>query len=139
MKIEPFLVASTVIGILAQRLVRGVCPDCKKAYTLTLDHIYYDIVRQNLPDTPPDKLVFYKGEGCRRCNGKGHAKRLAIHEVLLVNQDLRALISKNVPSGEIKELAVKNGMRTLFQDGLLKALDGKTSLEEIVRAAYVSE
>lgn len=139
MKIEPFLVASTVIGILAQRLVRGVCPDCKKTYNLTPDHIYYDIVRQNLPDTPPDKLIFYKGEGCRRCNGKGYAKRLAIHEVLLVNQDLRSLISKNVPSGEIKELAIKNGMRTLFQDGLLKALDGRTTLEEIVRIAYVSE
>lgn len=139
MKIEPFLVASTVIGILAQRLVRGVCPDCKKAYTLTSDHIYYDIIRQNLPDTPLDQLVFYKGEGCRRCNGKGYSKRLAIHEVLLVNQEMRGLISKNVPAGEIKEMAIKNGMKTLFQDGLLKALDGKTTLEEIVRTAYVSE
>ena len=139
MKIEPFLVASTVIGILAQRLVRGICPDCKKSYILTPDHIYYDIVRQNLPDTPPEKLVFYKGEGCRRCNGKGYAKRLAIHEVLLVNQELRSLISKNVPAGELKEIAIKNGMRTLFQDGLLKALDGKTTLEEIVRVAYVNE
>lgn len=139
MKIEPFLVASTVIGILAQRLVRGVCPDCKKAYTMAEDHIYYDIVRKSLPDTPPEKLVFYKGEGCRRCSGKGYSKRLAIHEVLLVNQELRALISKNVPAGEIKEIAIKNGMRTLFQDGLIKALEGKTTLEEIVRAAYVSE
>jgi len=84
-------------------------------------------------------LVFYKGEGCRRCSGKGYSKRLAIHEVLLVNQELRVLISQNVPAGEIKELAVKNGMRTLFQDGLLKALEGKTTLEEIVRAAYVNE
>ncbi len=139
MKIEPFLVASTVIGILAQRLVRGICPDCKKTYTLAPDHIYYGIIRQNLPDCPPEKLIFYKGEGCRRCNGKGYSKRLAIHEVLLVNQELRSLISKNVPSGEIKEMAVKNGMRTLFQDGLLKALEGKTTLEEIVRIAYVSE
>ena len=139
MKIEPFLVASTVIGILAQRLVRGVCPDCKKTYTLTSDHIYYDIVRQNLPDTPLDQLVFYKGEGCRRCNGKGYSKRLAIHEVLLVNQEMRGLISKNVPASEIKEMAIKNGMKTLFQDGLLKALEGKTTLEEIVRTACVSE
>ncbi|NLY75408.1 MAG: type II secretion system ATPase GspE [Firmicutes bacterium] len=139
MKIEPFLVASTVIGILAQRLVRGVCPDCKKAYTLTPDDIYYDIVTQNLPDCPPEKLVFYKGAGCRRCNGKGYSKRLAIHEVLLVNQEMRSLISKNVPAGEIKEMAIKNGMRTLFQDGLIKALEGKTTLEEIVRVAYVNE
>lgn len=139
MKIEPFLVASTVIGILAQRLVRGICPDCKKAYTLAPDHIYYEIARQNLPDCPPEKLVFYKGEGCRRCNGKGYSKRLAIHEVLLVNQELRSLISKNVPSSDLKEMAVKHGMRTLFQDGLLKALEGKTTLEEIVRIAYVSE
>lgn len=139
MKIEPFLVASTVVGILAQRLVRGVCPDCKKAYPLAPDNIYYDIVRQNLPDCPPEKLIFYKGEGCQRCSGKGYSKRLAIHEVLLVNQELRGLISKNVPSGEVKEMAIKTGMRTLFQDGLLKALEGKTTLEEIVRAAYVNE
>ena len=139
MKIEPFLVASTVVGILAQRLVRGICPDCKKAYTLTSDDIYYDIVTQNLPDCPPEKLVFYKGAGCRRCNGKGYSKRLAIHEVLLVNQEMRSLISKNVPAGEIKEMAIKNGMRTLFQDGLIKALEGKTTLEEIVRVAYVNE
>lgn len=139
MKIEPFLVASTVIGILAQRLVRGVCPDCKKAYPLASDSVYYDIVRQSLPECPPEKLIFYKGDGCRRCNGKGYAKRLAIHEVLLVNQDLRSLISKNVPAGDIKEMAVNNGMRTLLQDGILKALEGKTTLDEIVRVAYVSE
>jgi type IV pilus assembly protein PilB len=139
MEIEPFLVASTVIGILAQRLIRAVCQSCKEPYLMTEDHIYYQAVRENMPDVPPEKLLFFKGKGCRQCNNTGHAKRLAIHEVLIIDQDLRVLISKNVPSNDLKMAAVANGMKTLFQDGLAKALNGKTSIEEIVKAAYTKE
>ena len=139
MEIEPFLVASTVIGILAQRLIRAVCQNCKEEYLMTEDHIYYQAIRENMPDVPPEKLIFFKGKGCRQCNNSGHAKRLAIHEVLIIDQDLRVLISKNVPSNDLKMAAVANGMKTLFQDGLAKALNGKTSIEEIVRAAYTKE
>jgi len=139
MDIEPFLVASTVIGVVAQRLVRAICPNCKESYLVTPDDTYYQVVKETLPDYPEDKLVFYKGKGCRQCNETGYAKRLAIHEVLTVDRHLRYLISKNVPSNEIKTEAVKSGMRTLFQDGMIKALAGKTTLEEIIRVAYTKE
>ncbi|NLY89012.1 MAG: Flp pilus assembly complex ATPase component TadA [Firmicutes bacterium] len=136
MEIEPFLVASTVIGVIAQRLVRGVCNGCKEQYRLTPMDPFYRSVRENLPDHPDEELIFYRGKGCHQCNGTGYVRRLAIHEVLLLDQQLRALISRDVPAGAIKEEAVKAGMKTLFQDGLLKALQGKTTLEEVVRASY---
>lgn len=139
MGIEPFMVASTVIGILAQRLIRAVCHECKTAYILGPDNPYYQVVSTNLPGLKPEQLVFYKGQGCRQCAGTGYAKRVAIHEVLLVNNELKALIVKNVPSGILKEAAVNTGMHTLFKDGLLKAIDGKTTLEEVIGAAYINE
>ncbi len=136
MEIEPFLVASTVIGVVAQRLVRGVCDGCKEPYRLEPDNPFYQSVRENLPDHSEEQLIFYRGKGCRQCNGSGYARRLAIHEVLLLNPELRSLISKDIPAGALKEAAIKAGMRTLFQDGLLKALQAKTTLEEVVRVAY---
>ena len=136
MEIEPFLVASTVIGVVAQRLVRGVCDGCKESYHLDPVDPFYGSVRENLPDIPEEKLIFYRGKGCRQCNGTGYARRLAIHEVLIMDPQLRALISRDVPAGMIKEEAVKMGMKTLFQDGLIKALQGKTTLEEVVRVSY---
>lgn len=133
---EPFLVASTVIGVVAQRLVRGICEGCKTPYQLEPTHPYYQNVRENLSGYSDEQLVFYQGKGCRQCNGTGYARRLAIHEVLLLDQNLRNTISKDVPAGTIQEEATKAGMRTLFQDGLIKALQAKTTLEEIVKASY---
>lgn len=139
MGIEPFMVASTVVAVLAQRLIRGVCPECKTAYRMAPDDPYYPLVVSALGDFPADRLIFYQGRGCRQCGGSGYSKRLAIHEVFVMNSELRSLIIKNVPSGVLKENAVRNGMRTLFQDGLVKALEGKTTVEEVVRAAYSNE
>jgi len=139
MDIEPFLVASTVIGVLAQRLVRAICEGCKEAYQIQPNDVYYSIVREWLRELPEERLIFYKGKGCRQCNGTGYAKRVALHEVLVVDKDIRYLIGKNVPSTELKEAAMKSGMITLFKDGLLKALEGKTTLEEVIRVAYTRE
>ena len=139
MGIEPFMVASTVVAVLAQRLIRGICPECKTAYRMAPDDPYYPLVVSALGDFPPDRLIFYQGRGCRQCGGSGYSKRLAIHEVFVMNSDLRSLIIKNVPSGVLKENAVRTGMRTLFQDGLVKALEGKTTVEEVVKAAYSNE
>lgn len=139
MGIEPFMVASTLIGVLAQRLIRGVCPECKTSYLLDKDHMYYEVIAKSLPEYRPEQLVFWKGAGCRQCNGTGYAKRLAIHEVLLINSELKRLIVKNVPADVLKEAAVRNGMDTLFVDGLRKALEGKTTLEEVFGAAYINE
>jgi type IV pilus assembly protein PilB len=139
MGIEPFMAASTVVAILAQRLIRGVCPNCKTPYRLLPDNPYYPIVTNALGDFPVERLIFYQGKGCRQCNETGYSKRLAIHEVLMMNSELRALITKNVPSGILKEAAIQSGMRTLFQDGLVKALEGRTTIDEVVKAAYSND
>ncbi|HYH03083.1 MAG TPA: ATPase, T2SS/T4P/T4SS family [Bacillota bacterium] len=139
MGIEPFMVASTIVAVLAQRLIRGICPDCKTPYRMAPDDPYYPIVVSALGDFPPDRLIFYQGRGCRQCGGSGYSKRLAIHEVFIMNSELRSLIIKNVPSGVLKENAVRTGMRNLFQDGIVKALEGKTTVEEVVKAAYSNE
>jgi type IV pilus assembly protein PilB len=139
MGIEPFMVASTVATILAQRLIRGVCPHCKVSYQLLPEDSYYPIVTNALGDFPADRLIFYRGRGCRQCNGTGYSKRLAIHEVMVMNSDLRTLVIKNVPAGVLKEEATARGMRTLFQDGLVKALEGRTTVEEVVKAAYSND
>jgi type II secretory ATPase GspE/PulE/Tfp pilus assembly ATPase PilB-like protein len=119
--------------------VRGACNNCKTPYLLGPDDIYYDLVRKNLPNLAPDQLNFYKGKGCPQCNGTGYAKRLALHEVLLLDQTIRTLICQNVAAGEIREAAIKAGMRTLLQDGLIKALNGATTVEEVVRVTYTTE
>lgn len=139
MGIEPFMAASTVVAILAQRLIRGVCPNCKTPYRLIPDAPLYPVVTNALGDFPPDRLIFYRGKGCRQCNDTGYSKRLAIHEVLVMNSELRSLVTQNVPAGVLKEAAMRSGMRTLFQDGLIKALEGRTTIEEVVKAAYSND
>ncbi|HEY8464573.1 MAG TPA: ATPase, T2SS/T4P/T4SS family [Bacillota bacterium] len=139
MGIEPFMVASTVVAVLAQRLIRGICPSCKTAYRLAPDDPFYPVVLSALGDFPPERLIFYQGKGCRQCDGSGYSKRLAIHEVFIMNSELRSLITKNVPSSVLKETAARSGMRSLFQDGLVKALEGKTTVAEVVKAAYSND
>jgi type IV pilus assembly protein PilB len=138
MGVEPFLVASTLIGVLAQRLVRGICPGCKTPYHLEPSGVYFKIVRESLPDRDPEQLTFYKGTGCRQCNNTGYAHRLAIHEILLLNQEVRSIVSRSASFGELRDAALRAGMRTLLQDGLIKASEGRTTIEEVVKVAYTS-
>lgn len=140
MGIEPFLVASTVVGIIAQRLVRAVCKECKEAYEITENDPAHHIIRNTFPDLPEGPITGYHGKGCRACNNSGYAKRLAIHEVLVMNHELRGLTSKNVSADILKEAAIRSaGMNTLLKDGLIKALAGKTTVDEVIRAAYTGD
>ena len=123
MGVEPFLVASSLIGVLAQRLVRTICPFCKKPYKPSSDEI------KELKGAK----VLYRGEGCEQCMGTGYRGRTGIFELLIVDEDIRTLISKNVPTNVIKKTAVEKGMDTLREDGIKKVLEGITTLEEVIR------
>jgi general secretion pathway protein E len=130
MGVEPFLVSSTVEGIMAQRLVRTLCPECREAYRPRQD----DVPR----DFPMAELLGGAGQifrpvGCRQCRGTGYAGRLGIYELLVANDEIRQLASERVGSNVIKQAAMKAGMRTLRQDGWRKVLWGKTSVEEVMR------
>ncbi len=128
MGIEPFLCASATIGVMAQRLVRRVCGECKKPFTPN-EATLADLRLLEFSDDP----VFYKGEGCETCRNTGYKGRVGIYEVMIVNEEIRELILQHAPSTKIKQAAFKNGMRSLRQDALARAKQGLTSIEEVFR------
>ena len=129
MGMEPFLIASSLLLTAAQRLVRKVCPDCKRAYRVPEQVL----TRAQFKLEPDEDLVLYKGEGCARCGETGYRGRLALLEALRVTENIQDLIMASTSSGEIKRAAIENGMLTLRQVGLLKVKAGNTSLEEALR------
>lgn len=128
MGIEPFLVATSVIAILAQRLIRKLCPECKTPYTPTEE----EIMRIGLDPSQVTK-PFYRAKGCSECNHNGYRGRMGIYELLEVNEDIRRSVASGKDSATIKKVAVRHGMKTLRNDGNLKVLEGLTSVEEILR------
>lgn len=134
MKIEPFLAASTVNVAIGQRLVRKICVKCKKARKLTS-------VELKSLSSVISKVIFknntvYNGEGCVECNNTGYNGRIGIHEVLLVDSDIREGILRKDSADNIKKIAVRNGMETMIEDGLDKVSAGVTSIEEVLRVIH---
>jgi type IV pilus assembly protein PilB len=129
--IEPFLISSAVIGILAQRLVRKPCPSCKIPQSPSAELIGK---AGGLSQLPAD-AHWVVGRGCADCQESGYLGRLAIHEVLSVTDEVRELISQRAPDHAIRKSARKAGMRTLLEDGISKAAQGLTTLEEVLRLA----
>jgi len=126
MKIEPFLISSAVDCIVAQRLARKLCVDCKEAYTPS-DKALATI------GFPKYKGQLYRARGCKRCNNTGYKGRIGLYEVLLVSEKIERLIVKKATVEEITKVAVAEGMQTLRQDGFAKVINGITSIEEVMR------
>ncbi|XZE35227.1 GspE/PulE family protein [Pirellulaceae bacterium SH501] len=129
MGIEPFLVASTVEGIMAQRLVRRLCPSCKEAYTPKPEDMPRDFPWHKLEGRP-----LYRPVGCRACRNLGYAGRFGIYELLATTEKVRQLAHDRKSSFEIKQAAIEAGMLTLRDDAFRKAMDGSTSIDEVLRA-----
>ncbi len=135
MGVEPFLVSSTLIGVLAQRLVRNLCPACKQPYNPNPDQL----AELGLP-RDQEGVVFHSEVGCGNCLETGYRGRSGIYELLMVDDEVRRLIIKNVDAGTIKKYATrKAGMKTLLQDGVRKVVEGKTTPEEVLRVAKDEE
>jgi type IV pilus assembly protein PilB len=128
MGVEPFLVASSVKMILAQRLLRNICADCAKPYELPSDE-----QEELLCSAGRSPVNLRKGTGCRSCNNTGYRGRSAVYEVLSITNGLGDLIARNRPVSEVRALAKKGGMKTLREAALEKALAGETSMEEVLR------
>ena len=129
MGIEPFLVSSSVIGIMAQRLVRTVCRNCAQKYVPSEAELQQ--MKVTLEALKGRKI--YKAVGCQTCVQTGYAGRTGIHELLLMNDNIRALIMQGVDASTIKRQVTQGGMKTLREDGVQKVLMGITTLEEIFR------
>jgi general secretion pathway protein E len=131
MGVEPFLVASSLTAILAQRLVRRVCPDCRVAYLPTDEELReLGINRADLHELGAKQV--FKATGCASCNRNGYRGRTGIYEFLLVDDDIRQLVLKNVDSSTIKKKAVEKGMLTLLTDGARKVAAGETTIAEVL-------
>jgi type II secretory ATPase GspE/PulE/Tfp pilus assembly ATPase PilB-like protein len=126
--VQPFWIASALIGVIAQRLVRKICPYCKEPYTP--DSRLLNVL--NLEENDQETL-FYHGRGCDRCFHTGYSGRIGVFEVMRVDEHLRELITRNIPEAELKKEAVNRGMNTLKTSGVKKILRGETSVEETLR------
>jgi type IV pilus assembly protein PilB len=129
MGIEPFLISSSLVGTMAQRLVRRVCRDCSEEVELTERE--KEIFAEN--GMTVDKV--HRGKGCTACSDTGYRGRLAIHEILPVDRKLKELILKRASGPIIRDYMSEQGHLTLLQDGLLKVIDGFTTTEEVLRVA----
>jgi len=125
MGVEPFLIASSVIGVIAQRLVRIICPKCKEKFNPP-EAVVKDLNINR-------KMQFYQGKGCDDCKNTGYSKRIGIYELLVVDEEIRRLTVTRASQDDIKKSALSRGMITLFSDGLKKVETGSTTIEELLR------
>ncbi len=128
MGIEPFLVASSLVGVVAQRLVRNICPRCKTAYRPTHSEMMMLSMKEPLP--------IYKGEGCPYCNFTGYKGRSGIHEILAVTKEVRELINRRASIDQIQQLGVRQGTQTLKETCTNLVLSGVTTIEELLKVTY---
>jgi general secretion pathway protein E len=135
MGLEEYLLSSTVNGILAQRLVRKLCPQCKQAQPAPPELVAELNLRRYQPE---GEITLFKPVGCAACGGLGYRGRMAIIEFLPMTDPLRKLIMAHEEAGEIQKLAVEEGMRTMYEDGLDKVVNGVTTLEEVLRVTTES-
>ncbi len=129
MGVEPFLISSTLEGIMAQRLVRTLCKHCRVAYMPSEEEVPADFPLGDYTAGQP----IYRANGCRQCRNTGYSGRLGIYELLVSNDEIKVLASERRGTNEIRKAAIASGMRTLRQDGWLKVARGVTSIEEVLR------
>ena len=130
MGVEDYLLTSTVIGILAQRLVRTLCPACKTSYT-ALPEVVAELGLHKF--APPGDITLYHAKGCKECAQTGFIGRISIMEMLPMSDPLRTHIMRHANSAELRTEAIREGMVTMYEDGMRKALNGSTTFEEVLR------
>ena len=129
MGVEPFLVASSVIGIIAQRLVRTVCPECRERYNPS----DFELTQLGVERNDIKERYIYKPKGCSTCLDTGYQGRSGIHEILMISDEVRSMVMKNAGATEVKKTAMEAGMKTLREVAAEKVLDGETAIEEVLR------
>ncbi len=132
MGVQPFLVASSLVGVIAQRLVRVLCRECKQAYVPTSEELELASITPEILEQAGNPTVLYKAQGCPACQSTGYQGRTGIYELMLIDDDIRQLILKNVDSNTIKRQAVERGMVTLLEHGAVKVARGITTAVEVL-------
>lgn len=127
MDVEPFMLASSVLAVMGLRLVRRVCPNCMQPCEPTASQL------KLVPEPLLAQAQFRKGAGCEQCHQTGYAGRLPVSELLIVDEPFREAVLKKQPTSALEEVATQQGMRTLWQNGLQRAIQGQTTLDEVIR------
>src|ERR1035441_6877644 len=127
MEIEPFMLASSILGVMGLRLVRSICPNCAQPCEPTPSQL------KVVPEAFVSQAQFRRGTGCDQCNQAVYAGRLPVSELLVVNEPFREAVLKKMPTSGLEDIAIQQGMRTLWQNGLTRAITGQTTLEETIR------
>ncbi|HVH30440.1 MAG TPA: type IV-A pilus assembly ATPase PilB [bacterium] len=135
MGVEPFLISSSVLGVLAQRLARTVCTNCREAYAPPVEALH----RLGLKPEQGEEILFYRGKGCDRCKGSGYKGRYGIFELMPMSESIREQVLKGASADQIRQQAIAEGMKTLADDGILKVLEGATTIDELLRVVYVDQ
>ncbi|HZO87949.1 MAG TPA: ATPase, T2SS/T4P/T4SS family [Chthonomonadaceae bacterium] len=135
MGIEPFLVSATVIGILAQRLGRKICTECKEYYEVEANYLRRFGFK---PEDPEQKVQIARGRGCEACRHTGYKGRIGFYELLRMNAEIAEMVVRRSPLSDIKEAAKANGMHELREDGLVKVLQGVTTPDEVMRVVFTA-
>lgn len=133
MDIEPFLVASSLVGVIAQRLVRRVCTNCKEEYEAGAEELSVLGLHHE------EKRILYKGRGCPVCNGTGYYGRVGIYEIMEITKEHKEAIVVGKTADELKSISMKNGMKTLRMSCVQAVLEGKTTVNELIRVAFLKE
>jgi type IV pilus assembly protein PilB len=138
MGVEPFLISSSIIGVMAQRLIRQICPKCKQSYTAPREMLlrYGFPLPEDLGANTQGELTLFKGAGCDYCKGTGYKGRTGVHELMSVTDEIRDQILTKSPSHILRNMAMEQGMKTLQMDAVSKILMGVTSVDEVLRVIY---
>ena len=133
MGMDSFLITSSLVGVVSQRLVRKICPLCKTPYEASIGE------KKALNYELDKKLTLYKGQGCDKCNNTGYKGRLGIYEMIEITKPIRDLIDKGAKEEEILELAGNLGMKNMREDAAIKVISGQTTVEEMIRVTFISD
>lgn len=138
MGVEPFLISSSIVCVLAQRLVRNICPKCKEAYPASRESLlrYGFPIPDEIGAETQGELTLFRGKGCEFCNNTGHKGRTGIHELMVFTDDVRDKILEKSPSHVLRNIAAQHGMKSLQMDAVQKILMGVTSVDEVLRVLY---
>ena len=134
MGVQPFLIASSLVGVLAQRLIQTLCKECREPHKIT----EYELKALNLTRMPSGSTIF-KPKGCAECNYRGYDSRTTISELMLISDDIRALIMERADASRVKKVAISEGMQTMRESALSKVFRGITSIDEVIRVVNSDE
>ncbi len=133
--IAPYIIGSSILGVLAQRLIRRICSHCREQYQPSSQ----ELERLNLSEEQAEKIRFHVGRGCRHCRNTGYSGRVAVYELMKMNDELRGALGRGEDASALRRIAVKSGMKTLRYDALTKVHQGSTSAQEVINVMFAPE